>query len=145
MEDVGRSVKRLFPFHILLDPALNIISLGASLPRAVPEVTVGMAFWELFSPIRPAELSAFDDLGEEDCSVFLVKARDGDLQLRGEVLRRPDGSLLFACCPWIVDRSLSVLNAVNRALSEASTIDGAAGRVIAAVCDTCHFLSPLHI
>ncbi|MBZ5707857.1 sensor histidine kinase [Nannocystis pusilla] len=97
--------ERLFPFSILVDDELKTLELGRSLRRLMPGDAAGKPFDELFAVERPVlpELTLAALLARQD-SVVLLKVRELELRLRGEVVE-VDGGALFVGTPWLTETS----------------------------------------
>ena len=83
-----------FPFHLALDRDARIVQMGAVLGRLCPQ-GVGGEFDACFEILRPQVAPTFDALGAETNTVFILKARRGGLQLKGQMVPSPESGVLF--------------------------------------------------
>lgn len=94
---------QLFPYHIRLNPELEIISVGRSVEKLAAGL-IGCTFSEKLLIKRPrlAAISYVDLLALQD-KLLLLHLRDLDVLLRGQVVVDESDSLIFCVSPWLTD------------------------------------------
>lgn len=93
---------RLFPFYILLDESMQIISCGRTLEKLCPDIT-GNFFSEIFSVKRPApETTEFESLKDICNQLVVLEVHNEDKTvLRGQFEYFIEShQLLFIGSPW---------------------------------------------
>lgn len=92
-----------FPFHLVLNSALQIVQAGQVLQR-VAAFQPGVSFESVFSLTRPKIPLSFDALRNEQHSFFLLQTHQGQLQLKGQMLSDPiTNTLIFLGAPWLTE------------------------------------------
>lgn len=92
-----------FPFHLVLNRALQIVQAGQVLQR-VAACQPGASFESVFSLTRPKIPLKFDALCHEQHSFFLLQTHQGQLQLKGQMLFDPEtDTLIFLGAPWLTE------------------------------------------
>ncbi|MBM4110774.1 MAG: response regulator [Phycisphaerae bacterium] len=93
-------IDELFPFQITIGAAGEIVSMGRSLRRVLPQAQ-GRPFLEVFKGVRPV-LRSIADVEGAIGDVILLQVRDSPLQMRGQYVRTPDGQISFVGSPRVV-------------------------------------------
>lgn len=96
-------LEQLFPFHVKLSADGTVERTGRSLAKVLPDV-VGRPFLDVFEVVRPA----VRDLGGIRANIgalVLLSIRGTPLAMRGQFTLFPDGGMVFAGSPRIVDQS----------------------------------------
>lgn len=95
---------RIFPYFLMLDSELRILSFGEKMPKLIPEISTQEAFFERFELLRPATNQHFDALFELQDYLFIFQSQD--LKFRAQLLplEQPRRLLLLAT-PWFIDQS----------------------------------------
>ena len=96
-------IDELFPFHVTIGAAGEIISIGRSLRRVLPQAQ-GRSFVDLFEGVRPS-LQSVADVEHAIGDVVLLQLRGSPLQLRGQFVRAGDGAIAFVGSPRVVGLS----------------------------------------
>jgi len=97
---------RLFPFHVILDSQMRIVSVGGVLARICPTAVPGVAFGECFSLVRIGVASGhpFDReyiLSQQNTLfVFRTSASQVMLRFQALVLDSPE-RFAFVGSPWV--------------------------------------------
>jgi len=93
----------LFPFFILLNEELKIVSAGKSCQKINSEL-VNSNFQDFFSIKRPFSINAsFDSIQEYSKQIFIIEL-DERVLFRGQMLHLDEENLLlFAGSPWLTD------------------------------------------
>lgn len=113
-----------FPFHIALDDQLRVLQTGAVLRRLCPQLTEGAAFGEHFEVHRPVLQSlSFDAVLPLRQSLFVLRHRQGPLQLRGEIVVQ-GRVLFFLGSPWVTQ--MTDIARIGLSLSDFAVHDPAA-------------------
>lgn len=100
-------INKLFPFHFLLDTDLQIIQLGNSLKKLLPEAK---AFNQAFDVIRPGmgiEMT-YESMAHYSSQIFILKLKQGKagIPLKGQFVVCPNRTFLLFCgSPWLVSDS----------------------------------------
>lgn len=93
-----------FPFHIVTDPRLTILQVGASLGRICPDIRPGARLDAVVRVVRPEGQIGYDWIVAHAARFFLLEHPADGLKLRGQFLVLPgDGTLLFLGSPWFTD------------------------------------------
>ncbi len=93
-----------FPFHFILDRQLRVAQLGPSLRQAVPAAEPGAAFDDHFVISRPTMKTDFDGICSRVRSVFMLKAKAGELKLKGQFIPlKQHDALAFVGSPHVED------------------------------------------
>jgi signal transduction histidine kinase/DNA-binding NarL/FixJ family response regulator len=98
-------IDRLFPFHLLVDGELRILSTGPVLARLLPGATlVGAALGDHFSLHRPDRPLTPEVVRESSGQLVMLEARAAAVQLKGQIcaLEQPR-TWLFVGTPWLSD------------------------------------------
>ena len=113
---------RVWPFHMVLDPDLLIMQVGSSLRRLCPGVVPGRELGSLVQVVSPAGALTWEAFKSRPQSLFVLKLRENDLVLRGQMLHDEEtGVLHFVGSPWITE--LSALAPLNLSLADFSVSD----------------------
>ena len=97
-------VATLFPFHVALDRALQLVQVGPMIARLYPQAVPGEPFDRHFAVHRPPVRLDFDTLERQSSKLIMLKARADDLLFKGQLLPAPDSHLLyFFGSPWITE------------------------------------------
>jgi signal transduction histidine kinase/CheY-like chemotaxis protein len=96
-------IDELFPFHITIGSAGEIVSVGRSLRRALPQAQ-GRSFVDLFEGVRPA-LQSVADVEPAIGDVVLLQVRGSPMQMRGQFVRSSEGRITFVGSPRVVGLS----------------------------------------
>ena len=104
-DDSAELLARLFPFHLRVDPAGQIVGAGPSIRKAVPDC-LGAMLLERFEAVRPRIASFAEVRGHLD-ELALLSVRGTPLQLRGQFTALADGHVGFVGSPRIVDQTSS--------------------------------------
>ncbi len=96
-------IDELFPFHVTIGAAGEIVSIGRSLRRVLPQAQ-GRSFVDLFEGVRP-NLQSVADVEHAIGAVALLQLRGSPLQLRGQFVRAGDGAIAFVGSPRVVGLS----------------------------------------
>ena len=96
-------IDQLFPFQVTVGAGGDIVSLGRSLRRVIPQAQ-GRPFLEVFEGVRPS-LRAVADLERAVGDVVLLHVLGTALQLRGQFVRLGDGTITFVGSPRVVGLS----------------------------------------
>jgi len=91
---------RLFPFYILIDESLTIISYGSSFEKICPEISTNVPFVDYFKIERPyLEHPTFEYLSTNNEKLTVIQSSQSEVSFRGqfEVL---ENQLLFVGSPW---------------------------------------------
>ena len=96
-------IDELFPFHVTIGAAGEIVSIGRSLRRVLPQAQ-GRSFVDLFEGVRP-NLQSVADVEHAIGAVVLLQLRGSPLQLRGQFVRAGDGAIAFVGSPRVVGLS----------------------------------------
>ncbi len=93
----------LFPFYLMLDHELKVISCGMSMQKLLPEITFDKSFTHEWSIIRPRVIG-FDDQVLEDISGILTVIQNStkpNLRFKGqfEKIKRTN-QFVFLGSPW---------------------------------------------
>jgi signal transduction histidine kinase/CheY-like chemotaxis protein len=96
-------IDELFPFHITIGSAGEIVSVGRSLRMALPQAQ-GRSFVDLFEGVRPA-LQSVADVEPAIGDVVLLQVRGSPMQMRGQFVRSSEGRITFVGSPRVVGLS----------------------------------------
>jgi signal transduction histidine kinase len=98
------ALNRLFPFHIVLDQALQVRQAGFVLRRVLPALASRVNFTDHFAVRRPALALDFDSLAIAAPTIFLIEARARpELVLKGQIVPGDESTLVFVGSPWVTD------------------------------------------
>ena len=94
----------VFPFHLAFDANLVIQHIGKVMRRICPDVETGRGLLDLFELRTPIRLDSFAAIADQRNSLFVLKHRNSDLLLRGQmVFSRKRDLLVYLCSPWLSD------------------------------------------
>ncbi|MBU6208938.1 MAG: response regulator [Planctomycetes bacterium] len=96
-------IDELFPFQITIGPGGEIVAVGRSLRRVLPQAQ-GRSFVDMFEGVRPA-LQSVADVEHAIGDVVLLQVRGSPLQLRGQFVRTSEGRIAFVGSPRVVGLS----------------------------------------
>ncbi|MCP8968941.1 ATP-binding protein [Ectobacillus ponti] len=91
----------LFPFHIVADQNLQLVSAGHVLQRLYPEMQPGQHIGRYFSIHKPKAVLEFHSLRKHQDSLFILQGQNG-LKLKGQVHVLQE-QVCFLVSPWITD------------------------------------------
>ncbi|MFQ6537332.1 MULTISPECIES: response regulator [Aphanothece] len=96
---------RLFPFHLLVDARLRLLSIGRVLGRLLGQASLeGSPLHEHFRLQRPEAGLSYSSLQESVGQLVILQAQALPLQLHGQVCALDQaGSLLFVGTPWLTE------------------------------------------
>ncbi len=113
---------RAFPFHLVINRQLKFVQVGEVTQRLYPDLMMGNALEQHFCITLPQVPASFDAICMELQSVFLLEARQGDLQLKGQMLHLEAHEVfLFLCSPWVTE--ISKLDRLGLSLNDFATHD----------------------
>lgn len=107
-------IQRLFPFHVQIGPALQILSIGPKLPVIVPEIRWGDSWSQHFRSARPArDIQSLRDLSYCVDQLVLWETLDTGVTLRLQLISSRDtivavGSPWFASLQELLDSHLQL-------------------------------------
>ena len=96
-------LEQLFPFHVKLAADGTVERTGCSLAKVLPEVA-GRGFLDVFEVVRPA-VRDLAGIRANVGALVLLSIRGTPLAMRGQFVTLPDGGMIFAGSPRIVDQS----------------------------------------
>ena len=96
-------LEQLFPFHVKLTAGGAVERTGRSLAKVLPDVA-GRPFLDVFEVVRPA-VRDLDGIRANMGALVLLSIRGTPLAMRGQFVALPDGGMVFAGSPRIVDQS----------------------------------------
>ena len=100
---MGDLIDELFPFHVTIGPAGEVVAVGRSVRRVLQEAR-GRSFFELFEGVRPT-LRSVAEVERAIGDVVLLQLRGSPLQLRGQFVRTEQGAIAFVGSPRVVGLS----------------------------------------
>jgi len=112
----GETLSSLFPFYLHFDRDFQVLSCGPSLRKACPDVIAGQFLTTLFKVERPRIPLTIESLSASFTSLFLLKHRGSQLQLRGQLVPAEKNSFLIVGSPWI--RKLRALSECNLSIGD---------------------------
>jgi PAS domain S-box-containing protein len=96
----ARQTADLFPFHIVFDRQMRVCQTGKSIPEVLPKLAPGTAIAEVLELEQTAIPFDFPSLLAAAGSQFVLKVREGNLRLRGQVVQLPgEDRLVFLGSP----------------------------------------------
>lgn len=96
----SNSFNKLFPFYILIDDNLQIISFGKSLTKISPSLKEGDIFSNCFIIKRPrTDLITFEELYLNINKLTIIECIETKIELRGQ-FEINDNSIIFIGSPW---------------------------------------------
>jgi PAS domain S-box-containing protein len=91
-----------FPFHFAVDRQLTLRSIGDSLLRLCPSLTVGAPLADFVTIQRPEFLSDFESIRQADRQVFILAICNQPTRLRGQMIYLAGQEwLVFLGSPWL--------------------------------------------
>jgi signal transduction histidine kinase len=94
---------QLFPFHVKLSADGAVERTGRSLAKVLPDAA-GKRFLDVFEVVRPA-VRDLAGIRATVGALVLLSIRGTPLAMRGQFVTLPDGGMIFAGSPRIVDQS----------------------------------------
>ena len=92
----------VFPFHIAVDRALNIVQIGDGLSKRYPGLLAVPPLLENFRLLRPRSVINFDTLSRLENVLVVLQSLHDTLKLKGAISHLPEPDLLlFLGSPWI--------------------------------------------
>ncbi len=119
----GGEFASAFPFHLALDERLRVEQVGPSLARILPELAPGRPFYDVLQIERPSCTLTAEALRENLHLLFIVRGPH-DLMLRGQLVARAQGGLLFLLSPWVTQ--VARLKALGLSLDDYALHDATA-------------------
>ncbi|MDG2433658.1 PAS domain S-box protein [Flavobacterium sp.] len=97
----SETFNNIFPFYILIDENLSIVSYGKSLSKVIPEIIPDFDFNSLFVVKRPyVKTITLDNFSEITNQLVLIESKGSDITaLRGQ-FEKHDKGFLFIGSPW---------------------------------------------
>ena len=97
----------VFPFHLAINRQIEIVQAGEVIQRICPDLRVGHRLERHFHFARPRIVVSFEAICMELQSIFVLKALQGDMQLKGQMVQLKEHEiLLFLCSPWVTEASM---------------------------------------
>jgi PAS domain S-box-containing protein len=93
----------LFPFRVEVESDGLISGLGRSIQKACPELEIGQAFIDAFSPFRPPEPFDLGAIRSQTQTLFIIKTQLSGLSLRGQIIPTEEGGFVYLGSPWFSD------------------------------------------
>lgn len=98
----GEAFEAAFPFFLLLDDDLRVVSAGAALLRAVPTLIVGSPVRDALTPTRPRGLADHTDWRTFDRSAVVLRGKTEPAPMfRGQLVGQADGGVLLLLSPVV--------------------------------------------
>lgn len=95
---------RYFPFFLCFDEQLRIAAAGASVRKVLPSLALGDLMPGHFEIERPPRTPfTYADLASRSQFLFLLRTKDGQIRLRGQMEPAPESGLMcFLCSPLLL-------------------------------------------
>lgn len=90
-----------FPFYFAFDAACRLTEFGDKLPRICSRVRVGSLIADCFEISRPAVACDYESIIANRQKLFLIHCRGSRALLRGQMLPRSGGEVLFLGSIWL--------------------------------------------
>ena len=95
---------KLFPFYFMVNSEMELIQFGKSLKKLVPNWCMGNDFNAHFEIVRPARAIDFDDIKTFQDTIFNVKIKATQAELKGQMLYEAEDEIaIFVGNPIIKD------------------------------------------
>ena len=88
-------IQQAFPFHLVLDKALNICQIGHSLKKVAPSITIGAHFFDHFEIKRPRITSIWGNQERLSRAACQVQCLQNAMVLKYEALFDEEEGLIF--------------------------------------------------
>ncbi|MBF6642194.1 PAS domain S-box protein [Flavobacterium sp. J49] len=106
---------KIFPFYILLNEHLQIISFGKNIPKIITGLTEGTPFDSIFTIVRPhVDNITPENFHKNTDHLIVITTKDSDkVTLRGQ-FEKLDNNFLFIGSPWfnsmneVTDKNLTL-------------------------------------
>ncbi|MGH7282006.1 MAG: adenylate/guanylate cyclase domain-containing protein [Polyangiaceae bacterium] len=115
MSDV-ELLETVFPFHFAIDREMRIVRHGSKLPRLRSAIKIGDAFGDHFRVKKPVRAGSFDEIASQLDALYLVNVVDSPAEMRGQMLRASEDTLLFIGQP--LTRNLKEVKALGLSLKD---------------------------
>jgi two-component system sensor histidine kinase TorS len=96
-----QELDRVFPFHLVFDSQLKILQAGSTLQKQQGRPLVGSRLQSCFSLERPPVGLSFEALADHREGTVFLKAVEGELRLKGQIVIRDDALGFFLGSPWV--------------------------------------------
>ncbi len=102
----AESLKNVFPFHIVFNTQFRLLQAGRSLYKILPSLQEGENILSFFQILRPRTIqNKIENILKNLHSIFILKAQTHALELKGQILYRPEEEVfLFICQPIVKDQ-----------------------------------------
>jgi PAS domain S-box-containing protein len=98
------ALDQVWPFHLVLDQGLIIRQAGSAMRRLGPSTLTGQHLEDVLDVVTPRGAVTWENLKSRPRSLFLVKLKQSDVPLRGQMLYDDARQVItFLGSPWITD------------------------------------------
>ncbi|MEM7277093.1 MAG: EAL domain-containing protein [Pseudomonadota bacterium] len=107
MTSLSRDLRELFPFFILIDRDMRVLSYGHSALKVCPDLKVGDPFTQHLTLTHPRVSCDTSSFQRHSNKIFLCRSVDDRITLRGQMF--PVGNTqatAYLCSPWFDDPAL---------------------------------------
>ena len=92
-----------FPFHLILNQALDVVQMGTVLQRLYPQLQ-GKFLGSSFSLRRPRIPLTFAAILANQNAVYLLESTENQMHLKGQMLYVEANQVIaFLCSPWVTE------------------------------------------
>ncbi len=91
----GLLLSNAFPFHLVLDDKLLIVTVGPSIADVLPDVQCNDPFVDYFELVRPRVQLSYDQLNAMQRSMLIVNHLASGLTFRYQLIPNPGNGLLY--------------------------------------------------
>lgn len=112
--------EKIFPFYLLIDSNLEVISYGRSIPKLYPKLKLGANFSEAFRFKRPfVETITFETLMQNLNQLVIIASRLGSEVITRGQFEQVEDCIIFVGSPWFVSleelksRNLNMMDFAN--------------------------------
>jgi two-component system, sensor histidine kinase and response regulator len=107
----------LFPFHVIFDGDLRVVSIGPGLAKLARSPWIGSPLADALTIRRPTAATTYGEIMRSADRLFIAKLNDLELVFRGQMLELEPGELgIFLATPWVTE--LATLEQVGLCLAD---------------------------
>ncbi|MEM9533468.1 MAG: EAL domain-containing protein [Pseudomonadota bacterium] len=91
---------QLFPFHLVFDAELRIVSYGPAAPKLFGETLPGRCLSDLLETTHPSQTITFECMSASLDQKWLCRVRGSRIHTRGQLFFMHEGRLAYLLTPW---------------------------------------------
>lgn len=94
-------ITAVFPYYFAVGPKLEVLRTGTMMAHILPDLTLGSRLQDHLKLVLPEIPPSWEDLIKSQHQVCVLKHKESDLLLRGQLVATGQEAILFLVTPWL--------------------------------------------